>query len=95
MRVIQIQYATAQDMADKVQKLFESQGAPAAAAGATRRQPATVPPPGARRRRAAGARRSPGGGARGPATLSQLIPDERTNKLIVSPAPPRSSGSTR
>jgi len=84
IRIIQIQYATAQEIADKVQKLFESKGnrpgqrpgqakviAPPPVAGA--------PPPPV----SAGGDESAGGAA----TLSQLIPDERTNKLIVIASP--------
>jgi general secretion pathway protein D len=87
LRVVQLQYATAQDVADKISKLFETKNTrpgqragvapmPAAPASAV---PA-APPPGA----------VPGatpGGTGGPATLSQLIPDERTNKLIVIASP--------
>lgn len=82
MRVIQVQYATAQDVANTVQKLFEAKG------GARPGQrPANFPqgapgvPPGE-----GGV--SPGGADTGGAvTLSQIIPDERTNKLIVVASP--------
>ncbi|QRO00501.1 type II secretion system secretin GspD [Archangium violaceum] len=86
VRIIPVQYATAQDVAGTVQKLFEQKsggggrpgqrGAPAVMPG----QPAPgmegVPPPG-------GAE----GSANGPVTFSQIIPDERTNKLIVVASP--------
>ncbi len=89
IRILQIQYATAQEMADKVQKLFESKAQkpgqrpggniaampPGSAPGA--------PPPGGHTPGTPGA----AGESAGPATLSQLIPDERTNKLIVIASP--------
>ena len=86
IRVVQIKYATAQEIADKIQKLFESK------APRPGQRPGTIapppPPPG----------KSPPGGppgavgdtasaGGGPATLSQLIPDERTNKLIIIASP--------
>ena len=87
IRVLQIQYATAQEIADKVQKLFESKAQkpgqrpgniavpPAPAQGA---QPSTSSPtPTTTGTESSG----------GPATLSQLIPDERTNKLIIIASP--------
>jgi general secretion pathway protein D len=77
MRVIQVQFATAQELADKITKLFEAKvNRPGLRPGGF----VPAPPPGA------GA--SPPSVAAsvesaGPATLTQLIPDERTNKLIV------------
>lgn len=78
MRVIQVQFATAQEMADKITKLFEAKvNRPGQRPGGF----VPPPPPGA----------SPGmpaaEGSAGPATLTQLIPDERTNKLIVIASP--------
>lgn len=82
IRVIQIQYATAQDIADKIQKLFESKSnRPGQRPGQAR---VLVPPP------PQGAPTAPtgeGDSSGGAATLSQLIPDERTNKLIVVASP--------
>jgi len=75
IRAIQIQYATATSIAEKIEKLFEA--------------PQTTP----------AARRPGGTGGRGgpppssssdrepSSTLTQLIPDERTNKLIVVASP--------
>ncbi len=82
IRVIQLQYAGAQEIADKVQKLFESKGnRPGQRPGGAPAAAAAAPPP-------AGSVPAAGGGeARGPATLSQIIPDERTNKLIVIASP--------
>ena len=87
IRVIQVQYATAQEIADKVQKLFETKTPrPGQRPGNI---PALPPPPG----QSAGALMPPSGipagaaASDGPATLSQLIPDERTNKLIIIASP--------
>lgn len=89
IRVIQVQYATAQEIADKIQKLFESKGnKPGQRAGLLAAPP--PPPPGgavvqpAPSQPGAAAPGAEGGGA---ATLSQIIPDERTNKLIVIASP--------
>ncbi|MCU0696135.1 MAG: type II secretion system secretin GspD [Myxococcaceae bacterium] len=77
MRVIQVQYATAQEMADKITKLFEAKtNRPGQRPGGF----VPPPPPGA-------APPSPGAETGGPATLTQLIPDERTNKLIIIASP--------
>lgn len=79
IRVLQIKYATAQDIADKVQKLFESKNQrPGVRSG-----PVNQPPTGA----PTGVPVNTEGSTGGPATLSQLIPDERTNKLIVIASP--------
>ena len=78
LQVVQIQYASAQDVAATIQKVFEQK------AGATKGRAATP------------ARAAPAGGApesslsaegAGPVTLSQVIPDERTNKLIIVASP--------
>ena len=73
VRILQITYATAQEMADKITKLFEAK---------TNR-------PGQRPGNLAA--RLPGTpetkDSAGPALLTQLIPDERTNKLIVIASP--------
>ncbi|MDP1827339.1 MAG: type II secretion system secretin GspD [Archangium sp.] len=81
IRVIQVQYATAQEIADKIGKLFESKSnKPGQRPGIVATAP---PPPGvASIIPAPGA--AEGGGS---ATLSQIIPDERTNKLIVIASP--------
>jgi general secretion pathway protein D len=86
VRIIQVQYATAADVAGTVQKLFEQKGGarPGSRAGA----PAMVPPPGGPVGEGV-PMNQPGteGGAGGPVTFSQIIPDERTNKLIVVASP--------
>ncbi|MCP3060604.1 type II secretion system secretin GspD [Myxococcus sp. K38C18041901] len=87
LRVIQVQYASAQDVAGTVQKLFESKGT---RPGATRPGNFTqgVPPAGQPGGEIV-AQPSQGGqeSAGGPVTLSQIIPDERTNKLIIVASP--------
>src|SRR5690606_8023130 len=84
IQVIQVQYASAEDVAATIQKLFESSGSTSSA-------PATPARPSVRRRGAQAqttppTSASPGDGV-GPATLSQVIPDERTNKLIIVASP--------
>ncbi|NTX55853.1 type II secretion system secretin GspD, partial [Myxococcus sp. CA039A] len=86
LRVIQVQYASAQDVATTVQRLFEAKGARPGQRPGTFTQ--GVPPAG-----------QPGGeviaqpasggqeASAGPVTLSQIIPDERTNKLIIVASP--------
>ncbi|AFE08988.1 general secretion pathway protein D [Corallococcus coralloides DSM 2259] len=84
MRIIQVQYATAQDVANTIQKLFEAK---AGAGGRPGQRPGNFtqgtpgqPPP--------GSEGVVGGTETGGAvTLSQIIPDERTNKLIVVASP--------
>jgi general secretion pathway protein D len=84
VRIIQVQYATAQDVAATVQKLFEPK---AGRAGGRPGAPAMMPSPGAGPGMMGEG--MPGGldGSAGPVTFSQLIPDERTNKLIVVASP--------
>ncbi|HVE85459.1 MAG TPA: type II secretion system secretin GspD, partial [Myxococcales bacterium] len=86
IRIIQIHYAPAQDIANTIQKIFESKGGRGGGApGGGRPVGSVMPPP------VPGGIPQPGGGAEGggggPVTLSQLIPDERTNKLIVVASP--------
>ncbi|MBK7861662.1 MAG: type II secretion system secretin GspD [Archangiaceae bacterium] len=91
IRIIQIQYATAQEIADKVQKLFESKAQKPGQrpGGNIASLPPQPPQPGGNGvpggQPAGNAPGTSEGG--GPATLSQLIPDERTNKLIVIASP--------
>jgi general secretion pathway protein D len=84
MRVLQIQYATAQEMADKITKLFEVKAPrPGQRPGGF----VPPPPPGAPPAPGAAPSGAPDGASQGPATLTQLIPDERTNKLIIIASP--------
>ncbi|MDQ3267004.1 MAG: type II secretion system secretin GspD [Myxococcota bacterium] len=86
--IIQVQYAAAADVAATIQKIFESKTArPGTRPGsATVRRGATPGQAAAQAQPAA----SVGGvedGAGGPVTVSQIIPDERTNKLIIVASP--------
>jgi general secretion pathway protein D len=83
MRVVQIRYALAADVASTIQKLFEQKGRPGT-------RPATLPLQVTPAPAAAGAPTPTGGTATAsgttagaPATLTTLVPDERTNKLII------------
>jgi general secretion pathway protein D len=93
MRVIQINYATAQEIADKIQRLFTpQQGAqPGARAGARGRAAITpaVPGPGGLPAGIPEGGMEPGMelAASGPVTVSQIMPDERTNKIILVASP--------
>ncbi|HZX42794.1 MAG TPA: type II secretion system secretin GspD, partial [Myxococcaceae bacterium] len=85
MRVIQVKYANAQDLATTIQKLFDAKAnRPGARPGLTvTPQPAPGAPP------QPGAPVGPPGAATsgGPATVTTLIADERTNKLVVVATP--------
>ena len=90
VRIIQVQYATAQDIAATVQKLFEQKGgAPGAAVSrGPRGTPAVMTPPGGSMGETMPTVGNTGPeGSGGPVTFSQMIPDERTNKLIVVASP--------
>jgi general secretion pathway protein D len=80
MRVVQVRYALAADVASTIQKLFEQKGR----AGT---RPATLPvpsPPVPAPTLPGGAPPTPTGTVAGaPATLTTLLADERTNKLII------------
>jgi len=88
MRVIQVKYANANDLATTIQKLFDAKAnRPGARPGLT-----VTPTPGP------GVPQPPGGppggpgaatpaGSTGPATVTTLIADERTNKLVVVATP--------
>ena len=83
VRIIQVQYATAADVATTIQKIFEQKGG--ARPGARPGAPTMMPPPGGE---GGPINTNPeGGAAGGPVTFSQMIPDERTNKLIVVASP--------
>ncbi|ATB37375.1 type II secretion system protein GspD [Cystobacter fuscus] len=91
VRIIQVQYATAQDVAATVQKLFEQKGGnpnPGMPQGRTPRgAPAVMTPPGGSMGETMPASGPGGDSTSGPVTFSQMIPDERTNKLIVVASP--------
>ena len=87
MRVIQVKYASAQDLATTIQKLFEAKanrpGARPGLSVAPQPTPPTPPAPGAPPHTAV----QPGTPSAGPATVTTLIADERTNKLVVVATP--------
>jgi general secretion pathway protein D len=83
MRVVQVRYALAADVANTIQKLFEQKGR-AGARPATLPVPTPSPPmptPGGGTPAAPPAAGAAAPGA--PATLTTLLADERTNKLII------------
>ena len=84
LRIIQVQFATAQDVAGTVQKLFEAK-----ASRPGQRPGGFVPSvsPGAPPGEIPGGPGAVGETGSGPVTLSQIIPDERTNKLIIVASP--------
>jgi general secretion pathway protein D len=84
LRVIQIQYATANDVASTVQKLFEGKPRPGQRPGGFAPSVSPGAPPGDM-----GMVPGPTGTESGAGTvsLSQIIPDERTNKLIIVASP--------
>ncbi len=80
IRVIQIQYASATDIAEKLRQIFEEKNKKP---GARPGQAVIAPTPGVPGQ----AQAAPAAGApseEGAASLSQLIADERTNKIIVT-----------
>ncbi len=94
LRVVQINYATAQEIADKIQALFppqQAQARPGQRGGQPRAAVTTPPPPPggtpALAEGAAAAGQEGAGATAGPVTVSQIIPDERTNKLIIVASP--------
>jgi general secretion pathway protein D len=76
IQILQIRYASAQEIADKIGKLFESK----VTRPGLRPGMATVVP-------APPAGQQPAEPPAGPATVSQLIPDDRTNKLVIIASP--------
>src|ERR671931_2529771 len=97
MRIIQVQYANAQEIADKIQKLFPTQ--PSGPGGRRGQRGMTIPPAPSPQPGAPPAAAAPAPGAEpqaaalgteeggGIVSVSQIIPDERTNKLIVIASP--------
>jgi general secretion pathway protein D len=77
IRLVQIRYASAKEVADKINQIFTGSGGGAGAAAniprATRRTPTSTARPG-----------QPATAARGgDGQVTKVIPDERTNKLII------------
>jgi len=77
VRLVQIRYASAKDIADKVNQIFQAQGG-----GRTARRQVLGAGPRAGQPGAA-APAVPQGGGPTEVSVSKVIPDERTNKLIV------------
>jgi general secretion pathway protein D len=73
IRLVQIRYAAAKEVADKINQIFTGSGGVAGAAPstATRRTPTSTARPGQTT------------GARTTMQVTKVIPDERTNKLII------------
>ena len=78
--VIQVQYAPARDVADKVNQIFVQAPGAAGQGHPPRRSSAAWPP---RARRPARPRAGGGGRRPGEISISKVVADERTNKLIV------------
>ncbi|HET9450633.1 MAG TPA: secretin N-terminal domain-containing protein, partial [Aggregicoccus sp.] len=75
IRTVQVRYASAQDVAATIQKIFEAKSSRPGQRPGNVAAPAAAATPGGER------------GAGGPVTLTQVIPDERTNKLIIVASP--------
>ena len=89
MRVIQVKYANANDLATTIQKLFDAKAnRPGARPGLTvSPQPAPGPLPPGGPPHAVGPPAPGGTTSGGPATVTTLLADERTNKLVVVATP--------
>ncbi|MDY7225438.1 type II secretion system secretin GspD [Hyalangium rubrum] len=85
LRIIQVQFASAQEVAATVQKIFEGKARPGQRPGGF----ANVSPGASPGEIAAANAAAAGGqeGSGGSVTLTQIIPDERTNKLIIVASP--------
>ena len=87
MRVIQVKYANASDLANTIQKLFDAKAnRPGARPGLTVTPQPAPTPPGAPPH-ALGPPVVGGTTSGGPATVTTLLADERTNKLVVVATP--------
>ncbi|MFN0062460.1 MAG: type II secretion system secretin GspD [Myxococcaceae bacterium] len=81
VRIIQVKYAAASDVADTIRKLFEARAQNTrGGGGGFGRNRGNAPVTGAAPTPTGSDESGTGGGA---ATLTQIIPDERTNKLIL------------
>ncbi|HEY6004724.1 MAG TPA: type II secretion system secretin GspD, partial [Anaeromyxobacter sp.] len=83
VRIVQIRYAAAKDIADKINQIFQAQGGKPArrSFGAAAQRPpgvaTAIPAPAPAGVAPAGAERP------GEVSVSKILPDERTNKLII------------
>ena len=83
MRVIQVRYASAADLATTIQKLFDAKAnRPGARPGLS-----VAPPPAPGTPPLPAGQLGAGAPSGGPATVTTLIADERTNKLVVVATP--------
>ncbi|MFL5311635.1 MAG: type II secretion system secretin GspD [Myxococcales bacterium] len=84
IHIVQVQYASAQALQQKLQEIFTQQGRPgvprALGIAEVQPQPGQPAPPAAA---AAQLAQQQAGGGGGPVTVSKIIAEERTNKLIV------------
>jgi general secretion pathway protein D len=76
VRVVQIRYAAAKDIADKVNQIFQVQ------TGRTTRRTAAPAVPSGRQPAGAAAGGATSGGVEG-VSVTKILPDERTNKLVI------------
>lgn len=84
LRIIQIEYAAAADIADKLLQVFEDRGAQGrSGSGAQPARRTTTARPAGATKEAEGPAGELGGDEAGGVSISRVIPDERTNKLIV------------
>jgi general secretion pathway protein D len=83
VRLVQVRYAAAKDIADKVNQIFQAQqGRAGAARSRTLVAPGTAPVPGGRPGQPPAAP-TPARAEAVEVSVSKIIPDERTNKLII------------
>jgi general secretion pathway protein D len=85
VRIVQIRYASAKDVADKLNQIFQAQGGKGGRRTLMAPGAATVPgrPPAAGAAPAPQPAAAPGPERAVEVSVSKIIPDERTNKLIV------------
>jgi len=85
IHIVQVQYASAQALQQKLQEIFTQQGRPGVtrALGIAEVQPQPGQPATPAAQAAQLGQQQAGGGGGGPVTVSKIIAEERTNKLIV------------
>jgi general secretion pathway protein D len=82
IRVIQVQYATATELAEKLRQVFEEKGGTSSSKRPGQRSSRAGPGP-VHSATPGSPPQMTGDEGGGSATVSQIIPDERTNKLII------------
>jgi len=83
LRLIQIDYATAAEISEKLLQIFEAGGGAGKPGGGRPAGGRAVSPRAAPSGQAAAAPAAEAGGEQGAPSITRVIPDERTNKLIV------------